>query len=337
MDESLVFIVENMRPLATLFSIACLYIPVVICYVVNSPNRDIKPCRGRSEIFAESRGQTIDLQSLGSSLVTHIAQGLSKTNDGEILIERPGFAYGMGKQEWSSSGYSGAILGWDSKKVVQWLSSQAISLISLDREVVDEMVVKPEAEAMLDLMLRGGAEHDAPHVIFKAKKPTGTASLKVLLDYVPRKDMIQDLSYFDKYFKDYKGPELDSMDCVDCTSAPNDFETTHSLITRVVRSPFAHEITIHGSNQERVAYELGCKHFDQWLRWTALPDEESGGKRKGVQVGSEETLMARIHRDNALHGLLVEEEKFRLARLFGADFAPDAAPIAEACVGPEYC
>ena len=152
-----------------------------------------------------------------------------------------------------------------------------MSLISLDDKFVSTMAVTPEAEAILDLILRGGEEHDAPHVVFKAKKPMGSKSLKLLLDYIPRKDIIQDLAYFDKYFKDYNAPVSGKKDCVECTHIPTDFEIADSLITRMLRSPFAYEVTIHGPNQQELAYELACKHFDQWLHWTASYRDGAGG------------------------------------------------------------
>ncbi len=297
--------------------------------------------------MATSRGSDrSSLEGLSVSLVDHVTQALSTINGGESLVERPGFAYGMGKQEWSSSGYQGAIKGWDSKRSVHWLSSQVMSPVSLDEEKLNKMVVRPESEAMLDMILRGGAEHDAPHVVFKAKKPIGSTSLKLLLDFIPRRDIVQDLSYYDKYLKDYVAPQPSSKDGVGCTSAPTDFDMTHSIVTRVVHSPFACEITIEESKKQlELAYELGRKHFDRWLQWMSPEEEVSEEEEKDDEESAsnvpgehcEESLMARVRRDSNLHSLLIEEEKFRLARLFGPDFAPDAAPIAEASVGPDYC
>ena len=289
--------------------------------------------------MATSRGSDrSSLEGLSVSLVDHVTQARLLS----MGVNRWSSALGL-RMGWEAGMEQLRLPGSDQRLGLKTFRSPAIEsshVASLfDEEKLNKMVVRPESEAMLDMILRGGAEHDAPHVVFKAKKPIGSTSLKLLLDFIPRRDIVQDLSYYDKYLKDYVAPQPSSKDGVGCTSAPTDFDMTHSIVTRVVHSPFACEITIEESKKQlELAYELGRKHFDRWLQWMSPEEEVSEEEEKDDEESAsnvpgehcEESLMARVRRDSNLHSLLIEEEKFRLARLFGPDFAPDAAPIAEA-------
>ena len=68
--------------------------------------------------------------------------------------------------------------------------------------------------------------------------------------------------------------------CVECTHIPNDFEIADSLITRMLRSPFAYEAHIHGPNQQGVSVRACLQAFRPMGFVGLLP----------IEMGPEETI-----------------------------------------------
>lgn len=79
-------------------------------------------------------------------------------------------------------------------------------------------------------------------------------------------------------------------------------------------------------------------------RSLATLDREVGNENGTSEVSPEScccrdedhSVQSRILRDSCIHRLLYDEQKFKFARIMGADFAPKAAEISAAVMGPPY-
>ena len=267
-----------------------------------------------------------EMSSLAEAVVTHMNECMV---DGQSLVERPGFAYGFGHNEWSSRGYSGVIQGWNSADRVHWMSSRTSYLTLENDQEVAELSVPPTSSMMLDMMILGSRESDVPHAVMKAKQCMESGSLILLADFLPRVDILSGLDYYDKYFAKIAAPL--TREGVKVTTVIKDFGHSDSLLLRMLQSPFAYQVAINKKGDKDANLEeaksILKSHIDVWMAFW-----QSAGKAelsKAMQVNKN-------NRDANLHGLLVDEDKFRLAALFGPDFAPMAASLAQATVGPSY-
>lgn len=268
----------------------------------------------------------MEMSRLKEGLIAHVGECLGD----EDLVERPGFAYGFGLNEWSSSGYKGEVEGWNSASRVHWVSCRTSQLVSVEDKDVAAMQVAPVSTGMLDIMVLGSQKSDVPHAVMRARRCRESGALMLMTDFIPRVDIIAGLDYYDKYFKKLAAaPEAkDGVEVTACMKGG--FGHGSSLLSRMLRSPFAYEVVIKkGDDSADVEEALSIfrSHMDQWAAfWKESAEIELS---EAIQVNKET-------RDSTLHGLLVEEEKFRLAALFGPDFAPASGTLAQAVVGPSF-
>lgn len=267
-----------------------------------------------------------EMYRLKDELMEHINECLS--GDGEGLVERPGFAYGFGLNEWSSSGYSGVVEGWNSVSRVHWVSCRVTQLDSNDDKDVSAMQVVPVSNGMLDVMVLGSRESDVPHAVMRARRSRENGALELMTDFIPRVDIIAGLDYYDKYFTKL-GTAPAAKDGVKVTACLKGFGHDSSLLSRMLQSPFAYGIEINKGDEKadiQEALNIFRSHVDQWVAFWKTADIELS---EAIQVNKDT-------RDTTLHGLLVNEEKFRLAALFGPNFAPASESLAQAVIGPSF-
>ena len=102
------------------------------------------------------------------------------------------------------------------------------------------------------------------------------------------------------------------------TSGIDDFGHCDSMLSRALRSPFAHQISINKGDKALDIEEAKTffkSHVDEWTAFW---------QRRGIAELSEVSLQNKQTRDSNLHELLINEDKFRLASFLGPNFAPVA-------------
>ena len=155
------------------------------------------------------------------------------------------------------------------------------------------------------------------------------------MDFIPRIDVLSTLEYYDKYFKEL--PVYESADKIEVAKQKPDFGHSSSVISRLLRSPFAYETTIEDAEGNAIesAVELFKAHLHRWVTFTQRKRDSMEADRS-LPPFPESALVNKHCRDENLHQLLIDDDKYRLAMMFGADFAPMATSIAEASVGPRF-
>lgn len=236
------------------------------------------------------------------------------------LIERPGFHYALGCNEWVSSGYKGTLTSWNANRYIDWLATS--HLIYSD----DESGSLPGGiKEQIDISLFMTPDSSIPHLEMTIASLTDRYILH--LDYTPRKELLSDLEYFDTYFD---GLEKEINDRINDEVASKSLllsTSQSSVLSKMLRSPFALDIIIPLNNDSMTVIGNLCEiHLNRWCKWMlAVKDTASD---------SEKLLLYK--RDSQLRKLQHDHMRFNFALILGPDFAPKAEDISAGMIGPSF-
>lgn len=225
------------------------------------------------------------------------------------LKNHPGFTFGLGCHKWSGSGFTGKVDGWSGAPKISWVASSVF---------MSAEEIRPYAQADLNIFV--SAKFDAPHLrMMVCSSPSG---YHLLLDAIPREDLVTSIEHFDKYFKGVDAwvarAETDPL--------VNPRGPSPIFLSRILKGPLALDVDVVASPEGKdLVAKLCLEQVDRWCTWIASCDERNTSE-----------INTAFSRDASMHKLREEEAKFSLAALFNPDFAPKAAELAAALVGPDY-
>jgi hypothetical protein len=216
-------------------------------------------------------------------------------------------------------------------------------------------------ESQLNINLLMPPTHDAPHLILKVSKSKpsdANQKLTLMMDYIPRRELLTSLAYYDKYFKgldevlyrdiyrlaDFSGSVGESLSPVGQVMVRIPPE---SVLSRLLQSPFVVNVDVPFSEESSSATELVeslCQaHINRWCDWVAedcpvvddgddieshtAPDSMSThvdiiDKLEGKTDAPTSAQMRMANRDARVLKLYFEEYKFNMAMLLGSSYAP---------------
>jgi hypothetical protein len=148
------------------------------------------------------------------------------------------------------------------------------------------------------------------------------------LDYIPRKELITDMNYFDLYFD---GLEKDISTIVNDGIASKTLSLStsslSSVLSKLVSSPFSLDIIIPMNNNRMNIIEKLCEnHIKRWCNWMLAV--------KNTVLEEDKRII--FQRDTQLRQLQYDHMKFNYAQILGAEFDVMAANIAVGMVGPSF-
>lgn len=263
----------------------------------------------------------LSLEPLLNSLLDKMSSALQHTSP---LRERPGFAFSLGCDEWRNGDYSGRVTGWSSPGKVRWISTSR-----MDSNINPASTY---SSSLLDLTVFVNAALDVPHMRLSIVQNSTSQAVRLKMDYVPREDLLSSLVHYDKYFYTLDSEInqlLHRLKSDNSVRLHSDSETRATVLSRMIASPFALDLIVPTSPSTQHAAntlnELCHSHVDRWCQWM-----NSDSSNVPATAGTP----TRNDRDVHIARLFYEEYKMRFAHAMGADFAPLAEPIAQACMGP---
>jgi hypothetical protein len=132
------------------------------------------------------------------------------------------------------------------------------------------------------------------------------------------------MDYFDKYF--FKVEEALYKETIEATAqGATVMGPPITALSRMLDSPFALRLEIDASKDgaDAIVQGLCTRYIRRWQDWVTNAAELPIDQRKAIYV-----------RDQQLQRLHFDDQKFALARVMGADFAPKAAELSAAVMGP---
>jgi hypothetical protein len=220
------------------------------------------------------------------------------------LKHRPGLPYSLGCDTWAAgSNYTGNVSCWNAAKGIRWLSY----CITQNAAIGDSC---DSVHSMLDMYIF--SDNDIPHFRLTVSKESNNYVL--LLDFIPRCDLIQSMSYFDNYF--YKFDETIYTIVNECSRSGSSMKALPiSILTKLLLSPLNIYIEIPddaiGIDYMKSIIGFYMKRYQEWIR---------NSVKVGDIINAEGEIV--IGRDKSLQKLLLDEIKFKYAYLMGSSFAP---------------
>lgn len=260
----------------------------------------------------------IDISKITNKNINECLSNVATTTNNLKLVERPGFSYALGCNEWTSSGYKGTITNYNANKYVDWLTT--CHIINIDNN--DDNNIKEQVSICLFMT----PDSNIPHLDLTITSLLDKYTLH--LDYIPRKELITDMNYFDLYFD---GLEKDISNIVNDGIASKTLSLSTislpSVLSKLVSSPFSLDIIIPmNSNSMNIIEKLCENHIKRWCNWMLSVKDTALEKDK----------LTLFQRDTQLRKLQYDHMKFNYAQMLGAEFAPKATEIAVGIIGPSF-
>ncbi len=284
-----------------LILIACVAFPYGIAFSLNLRYfKRIECSRARTRLMA-----TDTVTTLYDDVVQSVLYGLNEAlqEHKTELKQRPGLPYSLGCDVWVvGSNYTGNVNCWNATKRIRWLS------YCITQNVVSESV-SHSLDSMLDMYIF--SHNDIPH--FRITISKGFGKYDLLLDFIPRRDLIHSMQYFDKYF--YKFDETIYTITNQCSQNGCLIKTLPTpILTKLLSSPLSTYVEVPNNliGLDFMKYIIGfymCR-YQKWIRNVEVEENDDSG---------ESFLIAR---DKSLEKLLLDEVKFKYAQVMGSSFAP---------------
>lgn len=284
-----------------LIAIACVALPYGIAFSLNLRYLKRIECSGaRTRLMATNTVTTL-YDDVVQSVLCSVNEALKgyKTE----LKQRPGLPYSLGCDVWAAgSNYTGNVYCWDAAKRIRWLS------YCITKNVASE-IASDSLDSMLDMYIF--SDNDIPHFRITISKESGTYTL--LLDFIPRCDMIHSMQYFDKYFSNFDETIYTiTNQCSQngCSIKP----LPTPILTKLLSSPLNTYIEIPDSpiGLDFMKLIIGF-YVCNYQKWIQNVVEEGVDNIGGSFL---------IDRDKSLEKLLLDEVKFKYAQVMGSSFAP---------------
>lgn len=258
------------------------------------------------------------------SLATSIIEDNLEKEKSFGLKARPGYAFGLGSDAWSASRYNGTVEGW-SGSTVNWISRSLFQRMTpLEDDIVGKKAIADQSVVLSQLNMNFYMTPlvDVPHMRLCVSSTGKRHSLFV--DYLPRVDLITSMDYFDKYFS--KVEEALYKEVIEAAvQGAMVMGRPDTVLSRLLHSPFALGIEIDASKDraDAIIQGLCIRYIRRWQDWVTNAVELPIDQRKTIYA-----------RDQQLQRLHFDDQKFALARVMGAEFAPKAAELSAAVMGP---
>ena len=288
---------------------------------ISSLRSSLKSFSNSSLLSSLSLSMTLtDVSKIANKNINECLSNVATTATNLKLVERPGFSYALGCNEWTSSGYKGTITNYNANKYIDWLTT--CHIIHSDDESHSNNNVKEQFSIFMFMT----PDSNIPH--FEMTITSLSDKYTLHLDYIPRKELIADMNYFDLYFdgleKDISNIVIDGMNSKTLSLSTTSLS---SVLSKLVSSPFSLDIILpNNSNSITVIEKLCENHIKRWCNWMLAV--------KDVTLEADKRIL--FQRDIQLRKLQYDHMKFNFAQILGAEFAPMAAEIAVGIIGPTF-
>ena len=260
----------------------------------------------------------LSTQLLNDGLVTNKTMGLR---------ERPGYAFGLGSDKWMASRYRGTVEGW-SGSTIHWISRSLLQRLPLTDD--DEEGKQAEAAddgtniviSQLDMNFYMTPLVDIPHL--RLSIASKASRHEITMDYLPRVELLTSLDYFDKYFSAVEAALYQEI--IEGKSKGIEIQgIPDTVLTRMLSSPFALRISVNTNqpNAKELVQGFCTRYVRRWREWVEAATE--------ISTEQQQIL---CQRDIQLQKLHYEDQKYAFARLMDVNFAPKAAELSAAVMGP---
>ena len=261
-----------------------------------------------------------DISNLVNKNINTCLGNVASTITNLKLLERPGFHYALGCNEWVSSGYKGTLASWNANRYIDWLATSHIVYTDDESGLLADGI-----KEQIDISLFMTPDSSIPHIEMTIASTIDRYILH--LDYTPRKELISDLEYFDTYFD---GLEKEINDVInDGVSSKSLLLSTSqsSVLSKMLKSPFALDLIIPLNKDSMTIIGNLCEiYLNRWCKWMlAVKDTKS-----------ELEKLLLYKRDSQLRKLQYDLMRFNFALILGADFAPKAEDISSGMIGPSF-
>ena len=260
----------------------------------------------------------LSTQLLNDGLVTNKSLGLR---------ERPGYAFGLGSDKWMASRYGGTVDGWSGSKI-HWISRSLLQRLPLTDDDEDGKLAEAADDgtnivhSQLDMNFYMTPLVDVPHLRLSIASKTSRHEL--CFDYLPRVELLSSLDYFDKYFSTVEAALYHEI--IQGISQGIEVQgTPDTVLTRMLTSPFALRINVNANqpNAKELVYGFCSRYVQRWREWVETATDISTEQQQFL-----------CQRDIQLQKLHYEDQKYAYARLMDVNFAPKAAELSAAVMGP---
>jgi hypothetical protein len=259
------------------------------------------------------------------------------------LVTRPGYTFGLGCDKWEASNYAGTIEGWSGDPTIRWISRSLLHELSSETnsksmdsnaessKMKEEQSYLDSLPSRLDMHFNVGTSLDVPNM--RIAVTSSEQGYSISLDYSPRVELLSSMDYFDKHFQNVEAAHAKALSggILEGTVTK---KIPASVLSRMLQSPFAISVDVKPNGAPFVR-DICIEYVKLWCDWlnkatVALIVSE---KAPTIDLENLEDLKM-FERDSSIQKLLFEEQKFELASFLGVDFAPKAAELAAAIVGP---
>ena len=284
-----------------LILIACVVLPYGIAFSLNLRYlKRIESSSARTRLMA-----TDTVTNLYDDVVQSVLYGVNEAlqEHKTELKQRPGLPYSLGCDVWAAgSNYTGNVNCWDAAKRIRWLS-YCITQNFASESASDSL------DSMLDMYIF--SDNDIPH--FRITISKGFGKYALLLDFIPRCDLIHSMQYFDKYF--FKFDETIYTITNQCSQNGCSIKTLPTpILTKLLSSPLSTYVEVPnnpiGLDFMKLIIGFYMCRYQKWIRNVEVEEyNDIGGSFL-------------ITRDKSLEKLLLDEVKFKYAQVMGSSFAP---------------
>lgn len=312
---------------------------------VSSISRRLAPISSTALGSTKSDKSSLITNRIGASVEASIRKTLTNINinknengngngnEKDIkLMERPGLPFNLGCDEWKGNGFYGTVMTWDAVPHLYWLSSSKLkSEAPSSAEAVSSSSSKDWILLdQIQVYAVVSDQYDVPNMrlsvgVWSSIESPTKKRYSLNLDYIPREDILLSFDYYDRYLQGLD-ESMYNLTSSAVTSGDLIFQTQKDkhVVSRMVSSAFELSAYIV-ENREDLVIQLCESHLNMWNKWMIEATKMEDGAPKQGLLRERDAHLQRLH---------FEHYKFDMAAIMGVNFAPIAANIAAAMVGP---
>ena len=165
--------------------------------------------------------------------------------------------------------------------------------------------------------------------------------MELQLDYLPKQDILGDpsLVYYDKYFLGLDEIIYNMTASAEQKNIIKFQKRKDSVVSRMLCSPFDISVYLESNNndddsngemnllQEQFVTDVCSYYISRWCQWLEVNNAKVGSTNAA-------TVDVNKKKEQCIQKLLFEDTKLHFAQHMGSSFAPKAADLAAAIVGP---